>query len=773
MTKENVFNDAIKFASNKKAKSKASLEEIVENFEVLKQKDVEPSKRRNVKKEIDQMKSLAETRINTALINITKGKKEGKEPDMKEVGDLFSLMDSFEDKESGVYIPSIRKLRSVLDEYKAEIVKEDEVVMILEDKESLDASEHSMTESLEDDYEEDDYDYEENRDDEYEYDYYDDEPYFDDEGKAYLDKRNREEAFLPGSGDGNGKHYSKQDLETIMSVFNQMVERSDGNGTSFESVFEYSLQDLRDFNSGKLTIDPDAGDIMKEFIYTFATDYKGNLSEDGKIGLEKIENKENMMWREERFWDIDFIHHSNSNEKPKLYTKEDFDEKIKQHLPEDISEEKFAQERNVYLYDANAWEKPMWGLWTSPNSEDNVADWRRWCIGENFNHASLLGKRWHIVPNDDCKVLVVKEDLSNLKQYFIDNPRDEDFGLKVNFEAMSEDYDAIYVPERVVKHWEGYTAKNSKGGDAYFNGFPWDVASCVFFKEKYEVMDEEEYCQYRKDKLLNEGKVSNKKVVEEKVEIEHKQKSGSITEPVEYDLVKVTSNGLSFEDNNVSNRDEVLSNEVEIESQDNDSVKIEVLNKEVESENQANVTLEYEKELDFDFNNKERTTSSRIFDISQNVEENDNKYWRQAAEVVVDRKDEEETILIDLTDENQETKRETFIDKFKKLSFVRKISDGIKKVKETIKNVYDSVKSRLSSFLGKKEVAEEVIILDEEDMNRTSNQSNLASKYDPQKYAELTGRGETQSKMKDDREFGPSNHNKTNSSVVSNKIYER
>jgi hypothetical protein len=384
-----------------------------------------------------------------------------------------------------------------------------------------------------------------------------------------------------------------------------------------------------------------------------------------------------------------------------------------------------------------------------------------------------LGKRWHIVPDEDCKVLVVKEDLSNIKQYFEDPKEDYRSELHINYEKLSKDYDAIYISPRLVNRGCGdIKLKDSKGKEAYFDSFNWDVASCVFFKEKYSVMDEEEYCQYRKDRLLNEGKVSNKKVVEEKVEIEHKQKSGSITEPVEYDLVKVTSSGLSFEDNTVSNRDEVLSNEVETESQDNDSVKIEVLNKEVESENQANVTLEYEKELDFDFNNKE-TTSSRIFDISHKIEENDNKYWRQAAEVVVDRKDEEETILIDLTDENQETKRETFIDKFKKLSFVRKISDGIKKVKETIKNVYDSVKSRLSSFLGKKEVAEEVIILDEEEMNRTSNQSNLASKYDPQKYNELTGRGETQSKMKDDREFGPSNHNKTNSSVVSNKIYER
>lgn len=231
--KQPTLNEAIKFSSNKKAKKNATLEDIVANYEVLKQKDVPEGERRTVKKEMEQLQSLAQTKMDEAIVHIAKLKKNNEAPSVEEVASLNNLLAGFDDKEVGAYLPSIRKLRSQLEEFQPA----KETPKILVEEPSKDVVEKSETK--------------------------------------------KEEAK-------EGKHYSKEDLEKIVSTFKGMVERSDGNGTSFESLFEYSVQDLKDYNDGKLTIDTDAKDVMKEFINIFATDSKGNLSEEGQKALAKL-----------------------------------------------------------------------------------------------------------------------------------------------------------------------------------------------------------------------------------------------------------------------------------------------------------------------------------------------------------------------------------------------------------------------------------------------------------------------------------------------------
>ena len=217
------LNEAIRFANTKKAKKNATIDQIVANYETLKQKDIPAGKRRTVAKEMEQLRALASIKMNEAIMNLARLKKSNQAPTAEEITNLNKLIASFDDKEVGAHMPGIRRLSSLL--------KETQPL----DEEIMDSG---------------------------------------DEKEISPDIR----------------HYSKDDLQKIISTFKGMVERNDGNGSSFASLFEYSEQDLKDFNEGKLAIAPDAHEAMKEFIDIFATDSKGNLSKDGKKALNKLEN---------------------------------------------------------------------------------------------------------------------------------------------------------------------------------------------------------------------------------------------------------------------------------------------------------------------------------------------------------------------------------------------------------------------------------------------------------------------------------------------------
>ena len=136
--------------------------------------------------------------------------------------------------------------------------------------------------------------------------------------------------------------------------------------------------------------------------------------------------------------------------------------------------------------------KPEGGLWTSPvaPSSNGRSVWQVWCEKENYN-TQYYQKHWHIVPHEDCNVLVVDEDLENVKEYMLSVENDP-YSKGLDYEKIAEKYDAVYFPQNVV--W-------SHNYD-YLRSF--DVESCLFLRGKYDVMDDNEYKTYCRDKQRKE-----------------------------------------------------------------------------------------------------------------------------------------------------------------------------------------------------------------------------------------------------------------------------
>ena len=129
------------------------------------------------------------------------------------------------------------------------------------------------------------------------------------------------------------------------------------------------------------------------------------------------------------------------------------------------------------------------GLWTSPILEgETKSEWCKWCENANWEPAP---HRWHIIPDEDCRILVVDEDLTNLTQYL---RRGKILAPKIlDYEKIAKDYDAIYVPDSVQRRYRRY--------DQVFCGF--DVETCLFLRPKFTALTDAEYEQYRKNKSSN------------------------------------------------------------------------------------------------------------------------------------------------------------------------------------------------------------------------------------------------------------------------------
>lgn len=130
--------------------------------------------------------------------------------------------------------------------------------------------------------------------------------------------------------------------------------------------------------------------------------------------------------------------------------------------------------------------KPVNVLWTSPaNPETGDSFWIEWCRNERFRLKHYEQGKWHIVPDKDCKILTFQPESKEINKYVVKHDGDE----ALDFEAMAKDYDALYVPDETV--W--------KYNFGLLNG--WDVATCVFFKPKYTVMNDEMYTLYKEGKI--------------------------------------------------------------------------------------------------------------------------------------------------------------------------------------------------------------------------------------------------------------------------------
>ena len=110
------LNEAIRFANTKKAKKNATIDQIVANYETLKQKDIPAGKRRTVAKEMEQLRALASIKMNEAIMNLARLKKSNQAPTAEEITNLNKLIASFDDKEVGAHMPGIRRLSSLLKE---------------------------------------------------------------------------------------------------------------------------------------------------------------------------------------------------------------------------------------------------------------------------------------------------------------------------------------------------------------------------------------------------------------------------------------------------------------------------------------------------------------------------------------------------------------------------------------------------------------------------------------------------------------------------------
>ena len=85
----------------------------------------------------------------------------------------------------------------------------------------------------------------------------------------------------------NIKGYSKEDLQKILDTQEELLNGKD-NATAFESLHENSIADLKKFANGDMTIDNDSYETMLEFIKIFGTNYKGELTPEGKAAYDKL-----------------------------------------------------------------------------------------------------------------------------------------------------------------------------------------------------------------------------------------------------------------------------------------------------------------------------------------------------------------------------------------------------------------------------------------------------------------------------------------------------
>lgn len=332
------------------------------------------------------------------------------------------------------------------------------------------------------------------------------------EREEIAQKNRREEAFLPS--DGNGRHYWRGDLEKILSTLDNLLQNKDINKTALNSLYEYSRQDLCDYNNGELTISPNAVSLMKDFINIFGVDAKGNLNETGQKALENLEQQKNVMWSYERVQDIDFVHIT-TDDYPKFFSAEKIAEEMKSQFSlfykGDDFEKKFEELMKDTALQFETIQKPIGGLWTSPNQDTGIPDWESFAERvEVLSRYKNPKEHWHIVPNDDCRIFVVKHDLSNLDNYMKKCSFNAD-KLSVDYDKIKEEYDAVYIPQEALCKSELIKGK-------YFDGFNFmDVASCVFLREKFKIMSDDEYKKYRRDKLLNRAK-GNETSVQAKID---------------------------------------------------------------------------------------------------------------------------------------------------------------------------------------------------------------------------------------------------------------
>ena len=149
-------------------------------------------------------------------------------------------------------------------------------------------------------------------------------------------------------------------------------------------------------------------------------------------------------------------------------------------------------------------------LWTSPyNPKNGLTGWQEWLklsgfSKKNSRYSTAKNKEqwgetnWHIVPKEDCRILVIntKKDLLKLEKYRF-NKYPEIRDNIINYEVMAKDYDAFYITEN------GFDESQKDNSSVYFYDFyTWECTTCIFFHpNSYMMMTDDEYQLYKEKNI--------------------------------------------------------------------------------------------------------------------------------------------------------------------------------------------------------------------------------------------------------------------------------
>lgn len=126
--------------------------------------------------------------------------------------------------------------------------------------------------------------------------------------------------------------------------------------------------------------------------------------------------------------------------------------------------------------------KPLGGLWSSPVESDIT--WKDWCEAESFRECDEKNSfKFRLKPEARVLVLESRDDLANLPRVKLDLSYIT-MNIDIDFEALSEEYDAIMV----------YVHRGKDHLDSlYYELYGWDCDTLlVMNKDVIEVIEDEE-----------------------------------------------------------------------------------------------------------------------------------------------------------------------------------------------------------------------------------------------------------------------------------------
>ncbi len=132
------------------------------------------------------------------------------------------------------------------------------------------------------------------------------------------------------------------------------------------------------------------------------------------------------------------------------------------------------------------------GLWTSPMEKKGKSQWQNWIEKEMPETKQKFEQSWHIVPTEDCRILIIDK-VDKINPYL-------KYDETIDFIKLSRDYDLLYIPYEI--------------GSWNKTFYAWDVKTGFFMNAKnkegkplFHIFDDEEYKYYLQEK--NREKVAS------------------------------------------------------------------------------------------------------------------------------------------------------------------------------------------------------------------------------------------------------------------------